>query len=131
MAGAIMAASVVPQGCRPHPAAEDVGEFWGSVRGTVFLGPTCPVIQDPPDPECADRPYETELALTSADESRIIKKFRSAADGTFHIEVPPGEYVIRSASVTNTFPVCRSDGTILVSVNGYAEITVYCDTGIR
>ena len=33
-----------------------VAESWGTIVGTVLLGPTCPVMRDPPDPECADKP---------------------------------------------------------------------------
>ena len=110
---------------------EVVGEFWGSVYGTVLLGPTCPVVQDPPDPECADRPYVTRLAVTTADQSRVVKEFSSNTDGAFNIELPPGQYTIRSAATANILPYCASSDTFTVPVNDSVEVKVYCDSGIR
>ena len=37
-----------------------------SVTVLVLAGPTCPVVTDPPDPACADRPVEgAELVVTT------------------------------------------------------------------
>ncbi len=118
----------------PCPGAEATssagsGMHGSGIKGTVLLGPTCPVERIPPDPACADKPYVTTLEVTAADGSRSIKEFSSDASGTFTVEVPSGEYVIRSAS-TNFYPRCSS-GTIRVVAGAYAKTTVYCDTGIR
>jgi hypothetical protein len=110
---------------------EPVAESFGSIQGTVLLGPTCPVVQDPPDPECDDRPYETNLVLTNADGSRVIREFASKSDGTFLIDVPAGSYAIRSAAVANILPYCSSTGVIQVPVNDTVKADVFCDTGIR
>jgi hypothetical protein len=107
-----------------------IGEFWGSIYGMVLLGPTCPVVSDPPDPECADKPYQTELVVTTLDQSYVIKEFSSDEDGKFYVDVPPGEYAIRSAAAANVLPYCSSDA-IEVDVNSGVEVTVFCDTGIR
>ncbi len=109
---------------------EPVGEFWGTAVGTVMLGPTCPVERDPPDPECADKPYQTQLVVTSADGSKIIKESGSDASGKFYIELPPGEYALRSAAAGNILPYCQSP-TFTIHANGSTEVTVSCDTGIR
>ena len=115
----------------PDQGSGSVGEVWGVIQGTVMLGPTCPVMRDPPDPECADRPYATRLALTSEDGARVVKEFNSAEDGTFYIEAPPGRYAIRSAAAANIFPYCATSDTIVLGPNGSADVTVSCDTGIR
>ncbi|HXW02211.1 MAG TPA: hypothetical protein VD828_02415, partial [Candidatus Nitrosotenuis sp.] len=107
-----------------------IGEFWGSIYGMVLLGPTCPVVSDPPDPECADKPYQTNLVVTNTDQSRVIKEFSSDEDGKFYVDVPPGEYTISSAAAANVLPYCSSD-TIEVDINSGVEVTVFCDTGIR
>ncbi len=101
------------------------------IRGTVLLGPTCPVMRNPPDPQCADKVYKTNLVLTTADQSHVITEFSSDADGKFNVKIQPGEYAIQSTAVANILPRCRSSGTVRVSVNSYTETTVYCDTGIR
>ena len=36
------------------------------VRGVAMLGPTCPVMRNPPDPQCADKPYQGNLVLTTS-----------------------------------------------------------------
>lgn len=105
------------------------------IRGSVILGPICPVMMDPPDPKCADRPFETKLAVTVPDGSRVIKEFYSNALGTFSVSVPPGKYAIRWAVAANVLPYCRVDGNeegqVQVLANKFSEIIVHCDTGIR
>jgi hypothetical protein len=113
------------------PQDGSVGEFWGTVYGTVLLGPTCPVASDPPDPQCAEKPYGTSLAITTIDGSQVITQFSSDENGTFSVEVPPGSYAIRSAAVANVLPFCQRNGTFTVGVNDSTEVTVSCDTGIR
>lgn len=108
-----------------------IGEFWGSIYGVVMLGPTCPVIMDPPDPSCADKPYQTRLVITTADQARVIKEFSSDANGRFNVEVPPGEYAIRSAAAANILPYCSTNDNITVLANAGTEVTVYCDSGVR
>jgi hypothetical protein len=108
-----------------------VAESWGTILGTVLLGPTCPVMREPPDPECADKPYQTNLALTTVDGARVIKTFSSKSDGTFRVEVQAGEYAIRSAATANVLPYCSSNGTIQVRINETTNADVSCDTGIR
>jgi len=111
--------------------SDGVGEFWGNIYGNVLLGPTCPVVTDPPDPECADKPYQTNLVVTTADQSHVVKEFSSDEDGKFYVDVPPGEYAIRSAAASNILPYCSSDSTIKIDANEGVEVTVFCDTGIR
>jgi hypothetical protein len=100
------------------------------ISGTVLLGPTCPVVQDPPQEECADKPYETTLVLTTPDGAETIKTFSSNAEGRFTVDANPGTYVIRSAAAANVLPYCSSNSFTLIA-GGYAEIVVSCDTGIR
>lgn len=114
----------------PPPPPSPVGEFWGAVLGTVMLGPTCPVVQNPPDPQCADRPYSTKLALTTADGVRTVKTFTSDKEGKFYVEILAGQYTIRSRDAANVWPYCSSE-MFTVKANGSANVNVSCDTGIR
>ena len=111
--------------------AGDTLQGTGGIRGAVLLGPTCPVMREPPEPGCADKPYATRLAVTTADGARVVQEFTSDAQGTFSVSVPAGSYAIRSAVAANVLPYCSSRGTITVQGGAYAEETVYCDTGIR
>ncbi|OGY61172.1 MAG: hypothetical protein A3F99_00740 [Candidatus Colwellbacteria bacterium RIFCSPLOWO2_12_FULL_43_11] len=102
-----------------------------AVNGLVLLGPTCPVVKDPPEEQCADKPYKTNLALTTNDGARVIKEFSSDENGRFIVEAPPGEYSIRSAVASNIWPYCSSNETIKLEAGSSVETTVSCDTGIR
>lgn len=108
-----------------------IGEQESGISGIVLLGPTCPVIRDPPDPECADKPYSTKLVVATSDQARVIKEFRSDETGRFSVQVAPGEYTLRSAAASNILPFCSSSETIKVNASAYTETTVNCDTGIR
>ena len=103
----------------------------GGIKGVVLLGPTCPVERIPPDPQCADRPYITALVATTPDGSRTIAQFSSDSMGKFSVDIPPGNYVVRQAPGSSSpFPRCSSDN-VTVKSGTYADLTVYCDTGIR
>ena len=125
-----------PEQCRISDGRVFVREHQGDgskgiILGSVMLGPICPVVQNPPDPNCADIPYQTDLVLTTADQSKDIQDFSSDNYGRFRLEVPPGGYAIRSAAAANPLPYCASSDPILVNATGITEVTVFCDTGIR
>lgn len=101
------------------------------VRGIVMLGPTCPVMQDPPEAQCADKPFKTNLVLTTTDGVSIVKSFSSDAQGKFSVSVSPGTYLIRSAPGGPSMPSCAKGEAIEVKSNSYTVTTVSCDTGIR
>ncbi|HEY4505987.1 MAG TPA: hypothetical protein VJJ24_00835 [Candidatus Paceibacterota bacterium] len=104
------------------------------ITGIVMLGPTCPVMRDPPDPQCADRPYSARLHVTNAGMepafSSFLVEFTSDSNGRFNVSLPPGSYEIRSAVAANVLPYCSSD-IVTVGPNTYTQTTVYCDSGIR
>ncbi|MEK7638756.1 MAG: hypothetical protein AAB388_01205 [Patescibacteria group bacterium] len=110
--------------------AENTTDGRSGIKGTVLLGPTCPVVSDPPDPQCADRPYQTKLVVTTSDQSQVIKEFSSAADGTFSVDLPPGEYAIRSAAAANILPYCAYD-MFEVNKDSFTDLTIACESGIR
>ena len=101
------------------------------ISGSVLLGPTCPVMKFPPDKACADKPYQTRLAVTTSDQARVIKEFASDANGKFTVDVPPGEYTIRSSGADNVLPHCASNDLVKVESGKYTDTNVSCDTGIR
>ncbi|SRR5258708_1071339 len=100
------------------------------IKGKVLLGPTCPVMRNPPDPQCAEKPYQTQFVLTTPDQSQVIKEFSSDTQGKFSVDVPAGAYFIRSAPGAKILPRC-SNASVTVTSNTYANVIVSCDTGIR
>ncbi len=100
------------------------------VRGTVSLGPTCPVMRNPPDPQCADKGYQTAVIVSRASSpSKTVASVRSDTDGTFEISLPPGDYIVAAAGgqpLPRCAPVDASVGP-----TGYVTANISCDTGIR
>ena len=99
------------------------------VSGTVLLGPTCPVMRDPPDPQCADRPYATEIVVRHAGVSSVFLTGSSDANGLFKFALPPGSYSIIAGS-GKMLPRCNKTN-VTVLPGSYATTTISCDTGIR
>jgi hypothetical protein len=99
------------------------------VRGTVSLGPTCPVMRDPPDPQCADRGYATTIVVRRTGSTSTFATGKSDASGAFTFSLPPGSYTLSAGSGT-MLPRC-SPVEVTVSSTEYVTTTISCDTGIR
>lgn len=99
------------------------------IRGRVMLGPTCPVERIPPDPNCADRPYQTLVAIFhTSDPVHAFVLTRSDASGTFSASVPPGDYTLGAGE--SNLPRCGHP-QVTVQPQAFASTTIFCDTGIR
>ena len=103
--------------------------YTSGVRGTVSLGPTCPVMREPPDPQCADRVYATAVLVYRANSKTPFIIGNSDANGAFSFSLPPGSYTITAGGNT-TLPRCERE-EVNVGRGGYATTTIFCDTGIR
>ena len=99
------------------------------IRGIVLLGPTCPVMQNPPQEGCADKPYATDIVAYYGKSLRVAGRTRSDADGRFTLPLPPDGYTIQAAG-QNPRPAC-ADEWVQVLADGFVEIQISCDTGIR
>jgi hypothetical protein len=100
------------------------------IRGNVTLGPTCPV-EMPGQPPCVE-PLEASLRIECPD-GADIRTIRSAADGTFEIRLPPGDFVIVPLPVQpgSPFPSAPAPVSIAVPADGFVEVQIAYDTGIR
>jgi hypothetical protein len=99
------------------------------VRGTVLLGPVCPVERIPPDPACAPKPYATAITVYRAGSTSVFATGKSDASGTFQFSLPPGSYTLKASGGT-MLPRC-SPTDVTVGLSGYATTSISCDTGIR
>lgn len=99
------------------------------VRGTVLLGPTCPVVQEPQDPKCADKPYATNVTVRRQNSTAIVATVKSSASGAFEFSLPPGAYTL-VATGGATLPRC-SEKNVTVQPEAYETVILSCDTGIR
>ena len=101
------------------------------IQGTVVLGPTCPVESTPGanDPVPCVTPYSAQLVVLDG-ENAVAARVTSAADGTFSVDLPPGDYIVAPATGTDSYPIANPVSVTVV--NGqYAHIEVNYDTGIR
>ena len=103
----------------------------GTVQGNVTLGPTCPVQRIPPDPKCADRPYQTTVQVIQNMSPRNSPFATMATDvnGSFSFKLPPGSYNIQAVGGT-TLPRCNWQDVTVVA-NTTQSVNLSCDTGIR
>lgn len=103
----------------------------GTIRGAVLLGPTCPVVRDPPDTACADRPYETAIQVITVGsaQSPPFRTAKSDSAGRFEIVLPAGTYALQPMG-GNPLPHCETK-QVTVELNRTEEIDLFCDSGIR
>jgi len=108
-----------------------IAPFKSGVMGKVLLGPTCPVIQNPPDPECADKGYATTVQVIEKDspKSSLFSRVETDKDGNYKVMLPPGEYQLQALG-GQPFPTCGWKD-ITISPDTMAEVNLSCDTGIR
>ena len=103
----------------------------GIVHGQVLLGPTCPVERNPPDPNCAPRPYQTSIRVQPVSPSSPYMTITTDASGTFTVSIDPGTYTLQPQSQNNSvYPRCTA--TEVTVVAGQTQnVNLDCDTGIR
>jgi hypothetical protein len=101
------------------------------IRGTVKLGPTCPVESTPgaDDPVPCVTPYSANLVILDAEGLRAAS-VTSAGDGTFRVDVPPGEYVVTPSTGADTYPIAQPV-SVTVAPGQYVSVEINYDTGIR
>lgn len=102
----------------------------GGIRGSVTIGPTCPVERDPPDPACADKPYQASLIVSSTiPGGNGGKLVRTDAAGHFEQKLAPGTYTIRNAS-ESVYPTL-APVTVKVAAGSWTQADLKFDSGIR
>ncbi|MDP2665085.1 MAG: carboxypeptidase-like regulatory domain-containing protein, partial [bacterium] len=115
--------------CEFTPCPTTIAPYNSGVRGTVLLGPTCPVERIPPDPQCADKGYETTITVRHTGSSATFATGKSDATGAFEFSLPPGSYTL-TASGGTMLPRCNPID-VTVAASGYVTADISCDTGIR
>ncbi len=99
------------------------------IQGVTLRGPVCPgPARIPPDPKCADAPFQASLKVTT-NEGTLVTRFTTGQDGTFRISLAPGTYTVSSdqAVITGRLkPV-----PVTVADQAYTTIELHFDSGIR
>ncbi len=108
------------------PLPNDTG-----VRGTVVAGPTCPVVTDPPDPSCAERPVEGAVLVVTTMAGIEVDRATSDAEGAFGIALAPGAYRLVPQPVEGLMGTAEPQEFSVEWGILIPELIVAYDTGIR
>ncbi len=114
---------------KPTPPPSPDKTLTSGITGSILIGPTCPVQRNPPDPNCADRPYQATVIVKTADGQKELTRFTSDANGKFKVSLSPGAYLLVPIS-SNVYPRGESQA-VMVAANKFTEITISFDSGIR
>ncbi|MEX0710478.1 MAG: carboxypeptidase-like regulatory domain-containing protein [Chloroflexota bacterium] len=101
------------------------------VRGVVTAGPTCPVVTDPPDPDCADRTVAGAVQVVNDAAGVEVARATAGADGTFSIELAPGAYRVVAQPVEGLMGTPAPIDLQVEAGQPMTELQVVYDTGIR
>lgn len=102
-----------------------------TVTGTVTAGPTCPVVTDPPDPNCGDRPVEGAVLVVATVDGVEVARTTSDAEGRFALSLAPGSYRLEPQPVEGLMGTAAPIEFSVELGGPSAELLVSYDTGIR
>lgn len=108
------------------PVAGETG-----IRGVVVAGPTCAVVTDPPDPDCADRPVAGAVLVILDADGGEVARVTSAADGTFAVALAPGAYRLVPQPVEGLMGTASQLDVLVEMGEPPGELAIAYDTGIR
>ncbi len=100
------------------------------VRGTVTAGPSCPVVTNPPNPGCADRPVAGAVLVFNDASGAEVARVTSAQDGSFSVHLASGAYQLVAQPVQGLMGT-PAPMDVSVGTGPMTEVTVSYDTGIR
>jgi hypothetical protein len=101
------------------------------VRGRVTAGPTCPVVTDPPDPNCADRPVSGAVLVVTNPAGAEVARVTSQQDGTFVLQLAPGSYRMTPQPKEGLMGTPAPVDFEVAAGKPLTELQVSYDTGIR
>jgi hypothetical protein len=98
------------------------------VRGTVLLGPTCPV--ETMESPCPDRPVP-DVQVQVLQGGDVVTTVRSDGDGQFTVALEPGDYVLQAVVQEGGPAMSAKPVDATVTSGAFVEVTVPVDSGIR
>jgi hypothetical protein len=101
------------------------------IVGVATSGPTCPVVRDPPEPGCDDRPVPGAVILIRDAGGGVVARIESGADGRFAIELAPGFYRLDPQPVEGLLGTAAALDVRVEAGQPPSEIVLSYDTGIR
>ena len=125
---AILPALFNPSGCDSKITQES-----GFLEGKISIGPICPVETDPPVAEClptAETYKAYPVSIWTSEGSRKVAQLNPALDGSFSIELDPGQYLIKLEK-DNSIGGSNLPVTVVISSLQKTTVNIDIDTGIR
>ena len=123
-----VALAAVVGACTPTVATQ-------TVSGLAMAGPTCPVVTDPPDPACDDRPVAgARIVVLDVDvdvDGDEVAVAVTGEDGTFSVELAPGSYQLVAQPMEGLLGTPAPVSVMVVDGVNPEPITLVYDTGIR
>lgn len=111
--GLLVAAGLVVSACAPpsdqRPTSPSVGPT--GIAGIVLVGPEC---RRPTEASPCLVAYQARLVVLDPD-GAVVGETTSGLDGTFRIELPPGDYVIQPAPGGDPFPRAEARSITVVA----------------
>ena len=102
-----------------------------TLRGVAVAGPVCPVVTQPPDPDCEDRPVAgAEIVVRNA-AGESVARVRTAEDGTFSVPVGAGRYELLPQPVEGLLGTPEPVEVVVVEGVDPEPVAIAYDTGIR
>jgi hypothetical protein len=123
--GSAVALVIAAAGCAPPESVT------ASIGGVVLAGPTCPVVTDPPDPACNDRPVAGAVLVVRGADGREVARTTSDAQGAFRVALAAGSYVIEPQPVDGLMGTAEPVEVTVGDGEDIADLTIGYDTGIR
>jgi hypothetical protein len=102
-----------------------------TVSGLVVAGPTCPVVRDPPDPACEDRPVAGADIVAVDAQGQEVARASTDDDGGFTLDLPAGEYQLVPQPVEGLLGTASPTAIVVVDGAPLEPVTILYDTGIR
>ena len=108
--------------------AADKGPSDSGIRGRVFIGPLCPVVQE--GVPCPDAPYQASIRV-KRESGDVVATIRSGKDGRFRINLASGRYVLEPLSPNAGAPPYAGPLTVRVRAHAFTRVRIAFDSGIR
>ena len=108
------------------PACGNQAPLDSGIEGEVSLGPISPVSRPG---EVNSRPFAADITIRRVSDNHVAAEVRSAEDGTFRVELPPGQYLVEPHQ-GDPLPIAPPQEVTVVE-GRFAQIQVDYDSGIR
>lgn len=115
-------------GASSNPAASSGAV---AVSGSVTAGPSCPVVTEPPQSRCAERPVAGAVILVQDADGRQVARLVSQSDGTISASLPPGHYRIVPQPVQGLMGTAPAERLTIHAGDPVDDLAIIYDTGIR